>query len=231
MIELLDKILLSDNVKDEFYKNYNNKEFKTWLLSILPEIEDCKNQKQDNPWHIYNCLDHILHSVESINRLDKDYDSVTRRELAYTMFLHDIGKPKCYIRRYSKLYGREVDSFFNHNLESEKIARRVLPQFNFNEKEQQVISLLIKNHDIFMFIKLSNDGNKYHKLLTTVLLENYIKEFSVAGDGREIMEYLLMVGRADSSAQNPKMTKGSFKLLDTMGEMLQKYCKQQVENE
>ncbi len=231
MIKLLDKILLSDNVKDEFYKNYNDSEFKAWLLSILPEIEACKNQKQDNAWHIYNCLDHILHSVEAINKLDKDYDSVTRRQLAYTMCLHDIGKPKCYIRRYSKLYGREVDSFFNHNLESEKIARRVLPLLNFDEKEQQVISLLIKNHDIFMFITLSKDNNKYHKLLTMGLIEDYIKEFSVAGDGRKIMEYLLMVGRADSSAQNPKMTKDSFKLLDVMEEMLQKYCKEQVENE
>lgn len=82
-----------------------------------------------------------------------------------------------------------------------------------------------------MFITLSKDNNKYHKLLTMGLIEDYIKEFSVAGDGRKIMEYLLMVGRADSSAQNPKMTKDSFKLLDVMEEMLQKYCKEQVENE
>ncbi len=231
MIELLDKILLSDNVKDEFYKNYENKEFKTWLLSILPEIEDCAKQQQDNPWHIYNCLDHILHSVETINKLDKDYDKEVRRELAYTMFLHDIGKPKCYIRRYSKLYGREVDSFFNHNLESEKIAKRVLPQFNFNEKQQQVINLLVENHDIFMFIKQTDDGNKFHKVLTMKLFESYVNEFNKVDDGTKIMEYLLKVGRADSSAQNPKMTKNSFKLLDAMEEMLIKYCKQQLENE
>lgn len=72
--DLLDKILLSNNVIDEFYKNYENPSFKKWILNILPEIEDCKNTKQDNPWHVYNCLDHILHSVENINKLSKGID-------------------------------------------------------------------------------------------------------------------------------------------------------------
>ena len=61
---LLDNILLSDYVVDEFKSEYNNNlEFRLWLLGILPEIEDCEKQKQNNPWHIYNVLDHILHSV------------------------------------------------------------------------------------------------------------------------------------------------------------------------
>ena len=50
------------------------------------------------------------------------------------MFLHDIGKPECHIRRYSKLYKREVDSFFNHNIAGVKIAARVLREFGFDEK-------------------------------------------------------------------------------------------------
>ena len=52
--EILDQILLSDNVVEKFYENYNNNEsFKLEILKILPEVDDCKNQKQDNPWHIY----------------------------------------------------------------------------------------------------------------------------------------------------------------------------------
>ena len=72
MLEILDNILLSDDVTNEFYKNYDNKDFKTWILSILPEIEDCKNQQQDNPWHIYSVLNHILHSVEEMNKQTKN---------------------------------------------------------------------------------------------------------------------------------------------------------------
>lgn len=231
MTEKLDSILLNANVLEEFYKNYDDTKFRSWLLKILPEVEKCRNQKQDNPWHIYNCLDHILHSVEAMNNFDKDYDYKTRRMLAYTMFLHDIGKPNCYIRRYSKLYGREVDSFFNHNKESAKIARRVLPFLNFDKKEQEILNLLVENHDIFMFIRLNNDGNKYHKLLTIDLIDDYVKKFSTIGDGIEIMKYLIMVGYSDSSAQNPAMTKPSFELLKKMEDVLEEYQNEKKEQE
>lgn len=220
MVDLLDKILLSDDVIKNFYDNYNNAEFNGWLNSILPEVENCKNLKQDNPWHIYNCLDHILHSVEEINKQTKDLDYKTRRLLAYTMFLHDIGKPECYIRRYSKLYKREVDSFFNHNIAGVKIAQRVLSSFMFNELEQNIIKKLVLDHDMFMFITLYDDGNKFHKVLTKKLVEDKINELNDIYNGKTMMKYLLMVGTADNKAQNPKMTKDSLILFETMKKMV-----------
>ena len=220
MLKTLDKILLSDNVVKEFYNNYNNLEFKNYLLKVLPEIEDCKNLKQDNPWHIYNCLDHILHSVENINQQTRRLDFKTRRMLAYTMFLHDVGKPECYIRRFSKLYNKEIDSFFNHNLASEKIAARVLPEFNFNKNEQQLIKLLVREHDIFINIKLTKTQDKHQQLLSNKLLNSYIKQYNKIGDGQQIMDYLIMIGRADNLAQNPEKTKEPLYMLDVMQDML-----------
>lgn len=231
MIEKLDEILLSDDVVKKFYENYEKSDFKEELLKILPEIEDCKNTKQDNPWHIYNCLDHILHSVESVNKFSKDMDENTRRILAYTMFLHDIGKPKCYIRRYSKLYKREVDSFFNHNLKSVEIAKRVLPKLNFSENEQKIIELLIKEHDIFMFISLKPTYNQHHKVLDMKLIEDKINSYDQTGNGEELLKMLLMIGRADSSAQNPEMTKSSFELLDAMDNLLNEYIEESKHEE
>ena len=213
MIDTLDQILLCDNVTKAFHENYRNPEFRKWILSVLPEVAECYNLKQDNPWHIYNCMDHILHSVEEINKQSKDLDPNTRRMLAYTMFLHDIGKPQCYLRRYSKLYGREIDSFFDHNVESEKIAKRVLPSFGFNKQEQDIIGLLVHEHDIFMYITKEDDGNRYHKVLTNKLIQSYVNQYNSIGDGKEIMQYLVMVGRADSLAQNPEMTKKALELL------------------
>ena len=218
----LDKILLSDNVCDEFYKNYQNNEFKQWLLGVLPEIEACKETSQDNPWHIYNCLDHILHSVESINKQTKGLGVQTRKMLAYVMFLHDIGKPKCLIRRYSKLYNREIDSYFNHNLASKDVAERVLKDFGFDKKQQEIIKLLVEEHDIFMFITLKPDGNKYHRVLTPELIEEQIEKYNAVGDGKTLLKQLIMVGRADNLAQNPKMTANALTLLDKMQEMLSK---------
>ena len=117
-INVLKDILLSENVLSDFYNNYKG-EFKNWLLEILPEIEDCRNQQQNNPWHKYNVLDHILHSVEEMNKQTKDFKE-DRLMLATTMFLHDIGKPECHISRI--VDGKPRDSFFNHNIASEKIA-------------------------------------------------------------------------------------------------------------
>ncbi len=222
MLKQLDEILLSDNAREMFYQNYQNQEFKNWILSILPEIELCKNQKQDNPWHIYDCLDHILHSVEEMNNQTRYMDFETRKMLAYTMFLHDIGKPQCYFRRYSNLYGRYVDSFFNHNLVSEKIAERVLPKLEFNKKQSNIICLLVKEHDLFMNLTLEDDGNKYHIVLTQQYLDKLFKKFNVFCDGKKLLNFLVMVGRADNLAQNPKMTKESLKKIDIFENMLKK---------
>ena len=232
MIEVLDKILLSDNACEEFYKNYQNKEFKKWLLSFLPEVEDCRVQQQNNPWHIYPCLDHILHSVEEINKQTIGMSYPNRRMLAYTMFLHDIGKPSCYLRRFSKLYDREVDSFFGHNKASEQIAKRVLPEFNFTKQERREIRLLVNEHDIFMFMVLEDDGNKFHHVVSSELINEYIERFNQVGNGIKLMKWLIKVGRADNKAQNPEMTKVPFKVLKTIENILnENYKKDKIEKE
>lgn len=220
MLKVLDEILLSDNVVENFHLAYKNKEFKNWILNILPEIEDCRKLNQDNPWHIYNCLDHILHSVEEMNKQTKGLKYNARRILAYTMLLHDIGKPETKIRRYSKLYKKEVDSFFNHNKASKKIANRVLKEFDFCLRECEIIKTLVDEHDMFMFITLKEDGNKYHRVLNATLLNEKIKELNKNYDGKTLLKYLIMVGRADNKAQNPEMTKNSLKLLDVFNDML-----------
>lgn len=220
MLETLNNILLSENVVENFHNAFKNENFKTWLLKILPEIEHCKNLKQDNPWHIYNCLDHILHSVNAINLQTKDFDNKTRRLLAYTMFLHDIGKPECYLRRYSKLYGKEIDSFFNHNKAGVKIADRVLMQFKFNKQEISIIKKLIDMHDIFMFVTLNNDNNPHHQVLTNKYINQQIQELNSVGNGEELLKYLIMIGRSDNLSQNPELTTNALHLLDVFDRML-----------
>ena len=218
---MLDEILLSDNVVENFYKNYeNNSQFREWILDILPEIQHCQNQKQDNPWHIYNCLDHILHSVEEINKQTQNLDYETKKVLAYTMFLHDIGKPEKHIRRYSKLYGRDVDSFFGHNIAGVQVCDRVLNQFGFDKQNCEIIKKMVEMHDIFMFITLDKTSNPHHNQLSENYIKKEIENLSCVGDGNQLMKYLIMVGRADNKAQNPQMTAESLHLLDVMDKML-----------
>lgn len=224
MLKLLDTVLSSENVVEEFYKNYDNPDFKNWILNILPEVEAAKNLNQDNPWHIYKCLEHILHSVEEMNKQTKDLDPKIRRLLAYTMFFHDLGKPATHLRRYSKLYKREVDSFFKHNLKGVEIAKRSLNAFGFDSNEQELITLLIEEHDMFMFLTLSKQDN-YHRLLTEEYVKEVVGKFSAYGDGYQILNYLIMIGRSDNLSQNPEMTQKSLHLLDVMEKMLNKLNK------
>lgn len=229
MLNKLDSILLSDEVTKNFYTEYSNPEFRDWLNSFLPEVEKCRRQQQDNPWHIYNCLDHILKSVEAINKQTTALDFDQRRKLAYTMFLHDIGKPDKYIRRYSKLYKREVDSFFNHNLQSKEIADRVLTtHLGFSRQDSEEIKTLVEQHDMFMFLTLENDYNPHHKVLTPHYLKQVEQELDQNFDGHDMLTKLTMVGRADNMAQNPEMTQDSLRLVDKMEKMLSE--KTQEEN-
>lgn len=210
---------MSNKVVDQFYNEYNNNaDFNTWLNNIMPETQACEDQEQQNPWHKYNVLGHILHSVEAINQLDIDMPEKDRKMLSFTMFLHDIGKPECHIRRMKD--GKMIDSFFNHNLASEKIANRVLNKFGFDNDDSAIISTLVRDHDIFMFIKKNQTNNPHWRQLDDSVVDEEVAKLDMVGDGEKLMRELVMVGRADSMAQNEKMTRESFELLDKFDTML-----------
>lgn len=222
MKNLLTQILLSDNVVDDFYQEFNNNiEFRKWLNDTIPEIEVCEKQQQDNPWHKYNVLGHILHSVEEMNKQTVGMSEEEIKILAYTMLFHDIGKPEKHITREKD--GKVIDSFFNHNIASERIVKERLPKLGFSEDEINIIAKLVNKHDIFMFIKAFKTNNPHWKVLTEDLVEDEIKDLNQVGDGQKLMRWLVMVGRADNLAQNEKMTAKSLTLLDKFDLILDKF--------
>lgn len=208
--KILENTLLSKNVRERFYKEYSNIEFKNWLLSILPEVEDAKNCSQNNSWHIYNVLDHILVSVEEMNKLTSDMSNKDKKELAYIMFLHDMGKPKHHLT--TERNGKLVDIFPNHPEGSAIIAQRVLSQFGFSDEENMVMSNLILNHDLFTKV-LKNPERKDQVKLSKELIEKLIEQFNNYGNGEELLEKLITIGTADNKAQNPVLTKEPLEVL------------------
>lgn len=219
MLELLNEIILSNNVVDNFYKEYNNnQDFKTWLDKTIPEIQLCEKQQQNNPWHKYNVLGHILHSVEEMNKQTETMCEEERKMLAYTMFFHDMGKPEKHITREKD--GKIIDSFFEHNIASERIARERLPILGFDEDQINVIAKLVFKHDIFMYIKAFKTKNPHWKVLTKELVLEEIEDLSQVGDGLKLMRWLVMVGRSDNRAQNEKMTAESLAMLEKFDNIL-----------
>lgn len=220
MLNFYDQIFLSENVVREFYNVYNSSPtFKKEILKILPQIEDCEKQKQNNPWHKYNVLDHILHSIKHMNSLSNHLPEKDRKILAYTMLFHDIGKPACHIVREKN--GKQIDSFFNHNIESARIAKEVAPKFGFSEEETAIIEKLVYKHDIFMFIKPYPVSNPHWRQLTYRLINQEARDLNSVGDGIRLLKMLVMVGRADTMAQNEAMT--TFDLFDKFEVMIDNY--------
>ena len=218
-IDMLDSAILSKNAVEDFYALYNgNVEFKEWLDGFIPEVRKCEERPQNNPWHKYNVLGHILHSVKAMNAVSDSLPDRDKRMLAYTMFFHDIGKPDTHIVREKQ--GQMIDSFFNHNKRGVEIIRPILPKLGFNEEESAIITKLVYKHDIFMFITENKTNNPYKRALTYNLIREEVADLDKVGDGRKLLKYLIMVGRSDSLAQNEKMTAGALRLLDKFDEML-----------
>ena len=219
MLNRLNEIVLSNNVVEKFYKEYkNNEKFKSWLDKEIPEIELCEKQQQNNPWHKYNVLGHILHSVEKMNKPTIGMQENDRRILAYTMLFHDIGKPEKHLTREKD--GKIIDSFFDHNLASERITKERLSKLGFNEEEISKIAKLVYKHDIFMFIKDFKTKNPHWKVLSKGLIEEEIEDLSSVGNGEKLMRWLVMVGRSDNLAQNEQMTAEALSLLDKIDAIL-----------
>lgn len=205
------EVLLSDDAGGAFTTEYNlDIYFKDEINKYIPEVALCYKQKQRGDWHIYNVMGHILHSVEEMNKLSAELAGSERKLLAFTMFFHDLGKPEYH--KVKRKNGKFIDSFYGHNIGSEKIAKRVLRHLKFNKAEQKIILTLVREHDLF--IKFSDEPKEDWQIKpTTEYLKEYIRSLNKFGDGKKIFEYLILVGIADNRAQNPAMTKESLEMI------------------
>lgn len=213
----LNEILLSDNVCERFIGEYtHNAPFREELLNILPETEQCFNQPQRTVWHIYNVMEHILHSVEEINKLSRDLEYSQRLLLAYTMFFHDMGKPMCHSTKL--VNGKPSDSFLFHNKASEQIALRALPQMGFDESETAQIAKLVKEHDIFLLLS-ENPSKSWQIKLSDEFIREFVKDLDSYGDGWQLLDYLFRIGVADNKAQNSELTAQSIAFIERIKRM------------
>lgn len=222
-MQKLTEILLSENVCENFKTEYaSSRDFRQWIDTTVPEVSACFNQRQNTPWHIYNVMEHILHSVEEMNALTADCGFETRKMLAYVMFFHDLGKPAYHTVK--EVNGQKTDSFKFHNIGSEKAAVRVLPFLDFTERERTEISLLVREHDVFLKIS-ENPHSDWQVKLTPEFIKDYVAQLDEeTGDGRRVFEWLIKVGIADNRAQNPAMTKNSLALIYKIRDMFNKCC-------
>ena len=97
--EELKEILVSLKPSEEIKKKEQE------IFDFIPELEKSKGFNQNNPWHVYDVYEHILHVVDNVDDMF---------ELRLAALFHDIGKPYVY-----KEDANGIGQFYNHWLVSE----------------------------------------------------------------------------------------------------------------
>ena len=103
------------------------------ILEIIPELEQSIGFEQNNPYHCYDVLSHILFSVDAAPR-----ELVIR----LTMLLHDIAKPKCYTQS-----DDGSGHFHGHPQESSEMSKKILRRLKYDTNTIETVTDLVLYHD------------------------------------------------------------------------------------
>ncbi len=205
------KTILSDNVVENYYSALKNVAYSKWLSKVLPEILYASLQPQNTPWHVYNVLDHILHTVKHVNALSKDLNYNARKMLALSAFFHDLGKPDCATKK--EVDGTVYDTFKGHVRRSVEIFNKSFKHFNLDAREWELITFLIKNHDFLMDLKIYN----VDKIDKNVVKKELFKDFNYDESEKDAyFLFLITLTLADNMAQNLDLTHKNVEFLGAL---------------
>lgn len=160
---------------------------------ILPEFDAMMTTGQNNIHHCYSVGEHTIKAVESVagTQADKKFVPRERTILRWTMLLHDIEKPN------TRSIGRDgQDHFYGHQEKGAVTAKNILKRLKFDNDTLDAVVHLIRWHD-------------YRFVLTPAGIRKAASKI-----GKDYMELLFEINRADTSAKNPAKTEGKYKSLN-----------------
>ena len=127
-LEKLFDILLSNNPSILIRENED------YIFDIIPELRKSKGFNQNNPWHIYDVYDHILHVIDGVK------ENIILR---LTALFHDIGKPYTYMEDENN-----IGHFYDHWTKSSEIFLNFSKKYKLPENLTNEVNKLIYYHDI-----------------------------------------------------------------------------------
>ena len=172
--EEFDKILLGQNA-EEVLLNYEK-----IFEEIIPEFALMYGFEQHNEHHIYDVYFHCVKAVASSKK-----DLIIRLALMF----HDIGKPNVF-----SLDEQGRGHFYNHAVESKKIARDILNRLKYDNNTKKQVLTLIEHHDVVLNVE-----------------EKCVKRW-LNRLGEDLFDKLIEVERGDNFAQHPKHRDRQIKL-------------------
>ena len=156
---------------------------------VMPEFDVMMTTEQNNIHHIYNVGKHTIKAIEAIaGKLEENKFTVKDRTiLRWTMLLHDIEKPS------TLSVGKDGQShFYGHQEKGAITAMKILKRLKFDNDTLDGVVHLIRWHD-------------YRFVLTPVGMRKAVSKI-----GKEYMDLLFEVNRADTMAKNPMLNDEKF---------------------
>lgn len=105
------------------------------LQEILPELEKTFGVEQKSPGR------HHVHDVGTHSYLSLKHCKSTDPIVRFATLIHDIGKPQTY-----KKMENGTITFYNHEVVSTKIAKRIAERLRFSKKESKKLITLVQYH-------------------------------------------------------------------------------------
>lgn len=206
------KIVMSDGGKDAI----KLLEQSGLLVYIMPEILECVGVGQ-NLHHIYTVYEHLVNSFEYAV---KENFSL---EVRLSALLHDIGKP------ISKRGNGKNSTFYNHEMVSAKITRKIMERLKFPSYISDKVVLLVRYHQFYYDPEINTDSSIRY-LLSNVKKENILelsqlREADRIGSGCpkalpfRLRHFLFRVEKVLNEMENKNL---SLKTLKIDGEKLMK---------
>lgn len=139
------KMIMSDNVDNIMNLHYSKLD-----TVIFPEFDKACECTQNHPYHNTSVG---KHSVNTVKNCPKDLS------IRFAALFHDLGKPLCKVMDY------RGDHFYGHPKVSRDIAKEIMKRWKFSNKDTEIISNLVLEHDTLGYIKNNDWGICIKKLL------------------------------------------------------------------
>lgn len=122
------KLLVSDNPM--FFKKF----YETGLTAVfMPEFDKAMETEQNHPHHMYSVGEHILHSIDNIEK---------EKVLRLAMLFHDIAKPVVLT-----VGDDGITHFYGHPDVSAEMAKKIMDRLKFDNATTDKVCRLAKYHD------------------------------------------------------------------------------------
>lgn len=160
---------------------------------ILPEFDTMMTTEQKNIHHIYTVGEHTIRAVDAVaGKLEEDRFTLRERGiLRWTMLLHDIEKPN------TISLGKDGQNhFYGHQEKGANTAKNILKRLKTDNDTLEAVVHLIRWHD-------------YRFVLTPAGIRKAASKI-----GKDYMELLFEVNRADTSAKNPERNGEKYEKLE-----------------